>query len=95
MNPLNQTEQQDPHGSYYAPLTEGGTSDGKLVPAFDETNWPEGACPNLSKKGKNIPFITGDVKPRSIAGGKPMDYYSLMYTRGNAVWFWIPVKYLP
>jgi len=62
---------------------------------FNEEKWPEGDCPNLSEKGKNIPMIRGDVKPRPINAGSRQTNYSLMYRKGNTSFFWIPVEYLP
>jgi len=70
-------------------------SEGKLLAQFSESRWPEGACPNLSEKGRNVPFIEGAIRPRAInvAGGDTN--YSMMHRRGNDAFFWIPVSYLP
>ncbi|MBV6486923.1 MAG: hypothetical protein GHHEDOFH_00860 [Pseudorhodoplanes sp.] len=70
-------------------------SEGKLMAAFEEARWPEGQCPNLSEKGKNIPFIEGAVRPRSLNSGREETNYSIMHKRGNEFFFWIPVRYLP
>jgi hypothetical protein len=70
-------------------------SEGKLMAQFDETHWPEGGCPNLSEKGKQVPFIEGAVRPRTLNFGQEETNYSTMHKRGNEFFFWIPVRYLP
>jgi hypothetical protein len=70
-------------------------SSGKLLARFDETHWPEGSCPNLSDKGKSIPFIEGAVRPISLNAGQDETNYTVMRKIGNDFFFWIPVRYLP
>jgi hypothetical protein len=69
--------------------------EGRLLAQFSESRWPEGTCPNLSEKGRNIPFIEGAVRPRAIGNAGETTAYSMMHTRGNESFFWIPVSYLP
>jgi hypothetical protein len=70
------------------------SNEGKLRPVFTETTWPEGACP-MSPKGKNVPFIDGDVRPQPINPPGQQTNYTMMHRRGNDLFFWLPVNYLP
>jgi hypothetical protein len=70
------------------------SNEGKTRPVFTETTWPEGACP-MSPKGKNVPFIDGDVRPQPINPPGQQTNYTMMHRRGNDLFFWLPVNYLP
>jgi hypothetical protein len=70
------------------------SNDGKYRPIFVETTWPEGGCP-MSPKGKNVPFIDGDVRGQPLNPPGGQTNYSMMHRRGNDSFFWLPVNYLP
>src|SRR5262249_46874149 len=52
-------------------------SEGKLLVQFSESRWPESACPTLSEKGRNVPFIEGAVRPRSLNAASGDTKYSM------------------
>jgi hypothetical protein len=70
-------------------------SNGKMLAGFDEMKWPEGSCPNLSDKGKNVPFIAGVVRPIALNSGQDETNRTIMRKIKNDFLFWIPVRYLP
>jgi hypothetical protein len=71
-------------------------NEGRVVPVYEETTWPEGTCPGLSAKGKKIPQIKGEINQRRLndppTGGTN---YTFLRRRGEDIVFWIPVRYLP
>jgi len=66
---------------------------GKYRPVYTETAWPEGACP-MSPKGKNVPFIDGDVRGQALNASQQTNY-SMAHKRGQEFFFWMPVGYMP
>jgi hypothetical protein len=72
--------------------------DGRIVPVYQEGRWPDGACPGLSPKGKNIPNITGQIQPRRLndppTGGTDYTFLRRLGPDIPAV-YWIPIRYLP
>lgn len=70
--------------------------DGRYLPVYQEGRWPEGQCPGLSAKGKNIPYINGQIQPGRLnppTGGT--DYSFLRRLANKGAIYWIPVRYLP
>jgi hypothetical protein len=70
-------------------------SNGKLFPSFAETRLPEGNCPNISDKGRNIPFINGAVGTVTLNHPQETTNYTVMRKIGNDFFFWVPVRFLP
>ena len=71
------------------PFRSGGTARANFI----EATWPEGGCP-MSDKGKAVPFVDGDVRPYNL-NRSGQTHYSMMHSRGNDSFFWLPVNYLP
>ena len=69
--------------------------DGKTLADFNAGPMPQGTCPGMSEKGRQVPFFEGQILARRIAGAADEANYRLDHTRGEEQWFWIPVRYMP
>jgi hypothetical protein len=70
--------------------------EGRYLPVYQESRWPDGACPGISAKGKNIPNISGQIQPGRLnppTGGTDYTFLRRLPNRGAI--YWIPVRYLP
>lgn len=70
-------------------------SEGRLRPVFRSISTPAGACPNLSEKGKALPYIDGTINPEALNRANEQTSYKMSHQRGNETFFWLPVNYLP
>lgn len=69
--------------------------DGRILPVYSEGRWPDGECPGLTAKGKNVPKIGSDIRPFRLNPPTGGTNYSFLRRRGNDTIFWVPVRYLP
>ena len=69
--------------------------DGKIRPVFTEARRPEAICPNMSDKGRNLPFIEDLVRPLRLNPPDQQASYSIMHRGEDSLFFWLPINYFP
>jgi hypothetical protein len=69
--------------------------DGRQMPNYQEERWPDGQCPGLTDKGKNIPWIKSEVRPQRLNNPTAGTNYTFLRRRGQDTVYWIPVRFLP
>ncbi len=69
--------------------------EGDKLATFTEETLPTTACPSLTPKGKQVAYMPGAPRPRSLNPAEPAGTYSITFRKGNDVYYWVPLGYLP
>lgn len=69
--------------------------DGDKLASVTEEALPLSACPTLTAKGKGVPLLPGVPTPQALNDPSANTRYRLKFSKGNDVYYWVPMEYMP